>query len=217
MTNIGMESLLRSPLGRKLINDAEKYMNDLKETKAEKVTKLQGLEKLYGELAVGVPEHKNREFYRKVDGVPCIISTNAGGRVHRITPLANYIEDVGQPKSFLAHEIKSSDEITYKRMRANDLPSVSRSDEYYQTEIFGEGQPMEIFDAYITRPSNDPESPRFDADWWKYYEGAESYDAGITQHIKQLNGIYSDENIINVASRIQELKEEIQEIDTQIY
>lgn len=213
MTNIDMNSLLQSPLGRKLIKDAENYLSDLKAAKNQKKEELSRLQNRYANYTMGRPEHRMTQIFEIVEGVPTVVETNQEGRVSQITPLSEF----GEVDPLLADQIKSKDEVIYRRLRNNDLQSVSRSDEYYKAEVYGEGQPFEIFEAYVKRPSNDPDSPRYSKDWWANYEGMEDYDAGNSKYLKVLSEDYSLENVREIASKIRKVEGEIEAIDAQIY
>lgn len=214
MTNsINLEAFLNSPVGRKLQNEAEKHIANLKEERDQKKEQLKSKEFVYGELTTGASHLRNTQLYRVIEGVPTVVETNSWGQINNITPLKGY-EDITPA---LADDIKKADPLTYRRLRANDLKDITKSDEYYQTEIYSENCPVELFDAYIQRPSNDPESPRYSKDWLDHYDSPKDFEKGESKQLKQLTELYSTENLRGIAQDIRNLQKEIESIEKEIY
>ncbi|HDR7941219.1 TPA: hypothetical protein QCY47_000579 [Bacillus wiedmannii] len=214
MTNsINLEAFFNSPVGRRLQNEAEQYITNLKEERDKKKEDLKAKEFIYGELTTGAAHLRNTQLYRVIEGVPSVVETNSWGQINNITPLKGY-EDITPA---LADDIKKADPLTYRRLRANDLKDIIKSDEYYQTEIYSEECPVEIFDAYIQRASNDPESPRYSKDWLDHYDSPKDFENGESKQLKQLGKLYSTENLREKAQEIRDLQTEIEAIEKEIY
>ncbi|PFW56428.1 hypothetical protein COL13_14755 [Bacillus cereus] len=214
MTNsINFEAFMRTPAGRKLQAESEKYIADLKAERDKKKEDLKAKEFIYGELTTGASHLRNTQLYRVIEGIPSVVETNEWGQVANITPLKGY-EDVTPA---LAEDIKNADPLTYRRLRANDLKDITKSDEYYQTEIYSENRPVELFDAYIQRPSNNPESPRYSKDCLEHYDSPRDLENGESKQLKQLTELYSTENLRGIAQDIRNLQTEIENIEKEIY
>ncbi|EJV58313.1 hypothetical protein IEO_04548 [Bacillus wiedmannii] len=214
MTNsINFEAFMRTPAGRKLQAESEKYIADLKAERDKKKEDLKAKEFIYGELTTGASHLRNTQLYRVIEGVPSVVETNSWGQINNITPLKGY-EDVTPA---LANDIKNADPLTYRRLRANDLKDITKSDEYYQTEIYSENCPVEIFDTYIKRPSNNPESPRYSQDWLEHYDSPRDFENGESKQLKQLTELYSTENLRGIAQDIRDIQTEIENIEKEIY
>lgn len=214
MTNsINLEAFLNSPVGRKLQNEAEKHIAKLKEERDKKKETLKAKEFIYGELTTGASHLRNVQLYREIEGIPSVVETNSWGQVDKITPLKNY----GDVPPALAEDIKKTNPLVYRRLRSNDLKDIPKSDEYYETEIYSEKCPVELFDAYIQRPSNDPESPRYSKDWLDYYDSPKDFENGESKQLKQLTELYSTDNLRGIAQDIRNLQTEIENIEKEIY
>lgn len=211
--SINLEAFLNSPVGRKLQNEAEKHISKLKTERDKKKEDLKAKEFIYGELTTGASHLRNTQLYRLIEGVPSVVETNSWGQVDKITPLKGY-KDVSPA---LAEDIKKSDPLTYRRLRANDLKDITKSDEYYQAEIYSENRPVELFDAYIQRPSNNPESPRYSKDWLDHYDSPKDFENGESKQLKQLTELYSTDNLRGIAQDIRNLQTEIENIEKEIY
>ncbi|HFK1754362.1 TPA: hypothetical protein ACGXP3_004846 [Bacillus cereus] len=214
MTNsINLEAFLNSPVGRKLQNEAEKHIAKIKEERDQKKEQLKSKEFVYGELTTGASHLRNVQLYREIEGIPSVVETNSWGQVDKITPLKNY----GDISPTLAEDIKKANPLVYRRLRANDLKDIPKSDAFYETEIYLEKCPVEIFDAYIQRPSNDPESPRYSRDWLDHYDSPKDFENGESKQLKQLTELYSTENLRGIAQDIRDLQTEIESIEKEIY
>ncbi|MCU4884041.1 hypothetical protein [Bacillus albus] len=214
MTNsINFEAFMRTPAGRKLQAESEKYIADLKAEHAEKKEQLKSKEFVYGELTTGASHLRNVQLYREIEGIPSVVDTNSWGQVDKITPLKNY----GDISPTLAEDIKKANPLVYRRLRSNDLKDIPKSDDFYETEIYSENCPVEIFDAYIQRPSNDPESPRYSKDWLDHYNSPKDFENGESKQLKQLTELYSTENLRGIAQDIRNLQTEIENIEKEIH
>ncbi|OXC00147.1 MULTISPECIES: hypothetical protein [Bacillus] len=211
--SINLEAFLNSPVGRKLQNEAEKHISKLKEERDKKKETLKAKEFIYGELTTGASHLRNVQLYREIEGIPSVVETNSWGQVDKITPLKNY----GDVPPTLAEDIKKANPLVYRRLRSNDLKDIPKSDAFYETEIYSENCPVEIFDAYIQRPSNDPGSPRYSRDWLDHYNSPKDFENGESKQLKQLTELYSTENLRVIAQDIRALQTEIENIEKEIY
>ncbi|PGZ58536.1 hypothetical protein COE58_22805 [Bacillus cereus] len=214
MTNsINFEAFMRTPAGRKLQAESEKYIADLKAERDKKQETLEKKDLVYQELLFGANQLRSTQLYRVIEGVPSILETDDSSRITKISPLKGF----GEVDSALAQQIKEADPLTYRRLRANDLKDIPKSDEYYESEIYSENCPVEVFDAYIVRPSRDPQSPRYAEDWMGHYENLMDYEKGDSIHLKQTVNLYSTENLRGMAQEIRDIQKEIESIEKEIY
>ncbi|HDR7285539.1 hypothetical protein SIL04_10060 [Bacillus cereus group sp. BfR-BA-00331] len=211
--SINFEAFMRTPAGRKLQAESEKYIADLKAERDKKKETLEKKDLVYRELLFGANQLRSTQLYRTIEGVPSIVETDDSSRITKISPLKGF----GEIDSALAQQIKEKDPLTYRRLRANDLKDIPKTDAYYESEIYSENCPVEVFDAYIVRPSKDPQSPRYAEDWMGYYENLSDYEKGDSIHLKQTVNLYSEENVRGMAQEIRDIQKEIESIEKEIY
>ncbi|MCC2471954.1 terminase small subunit [Bacillus pacificus] len=208
------------------------FLHNLLETKMNisKAAEMSGISESYGRKITQMPNARAylsalrnqraatsimsyTELLSELSAIARGNETDDSSRITKISPLKGY----GEVDSALAQQIKEKDPLTYRRLRANDLKDIPKTDAYYESEIYSENCPVEVFDAYIVRPSKDPQSPRYAEDWMGHYENLTDYEKGDSIHLKQTVNLYSTENLRGMAQEIRDIQKEIETIEKEIY
>ncbi|PHD21298.1 hypothetical protein COF37_21415 [Bacillus wiedmannii] len=146
--------------------------------------------------------HQNLETLIKIDGVPCVVTTDGYSRISSIQELTQSVYDSMELNDKQA--VSQFDKVLHARLSHNDYNLGAKSDKYYKVFSEAEGQALEL----IQELGRNHEA-EYGADAWSQFSSGENRDAGISKHAEAIMSAYSKENRIKLANDVANLEEKI--------
>ena len=210
-----LQNFLNSATGRRLLNMAEEEQRQIQQQAKEQREFLNFEKQLLNERLYGIPAHKDKTFFQKVDGnILSAIKTGLKGEVIKIVPVTSDMELT----SGEMNQIKEIDEIAYRRLLANDFEAPKLTDAFYQTQINLENKSYEYAQMELTKPiattfSTDG-TPFMNQTLKDAYGDLAQYKTGKTLEMLSYERTHEPEAIRQFNKEIMALEEKVKQIES---
>ncbi|MCR6787884.1 hypothetical protein [Bacillus thuringiensis] len=146
--------------------------------------------------------HQNMETLIKIDGVPCVVTTDSYSRISSINELTQEVYDNMELSDKQA--VTQFDKVLGTRLSHRDYDSKGKSDKYYKVFSEAQGQPLEL----VQELGRDIEK-EYGSEAWSQFSSPEHREQGISKQAELIMSAYSKENRIKLANEISNLEDKI--------
>ncbi|MGM2824272.1 hypothetical protein [Bacillus cereus group sp. Bce006] len=191
---MNLESFLQSPTGKMFMKVAEREAQKLDERLASENQKLSEMKAFQQFSQYG--DYQNDKIIDTLDGIPVYMETDNLSRVTKAVELTPEVFNTLDTQD--QQSIKSAQPVLYERLKANDMPQVSKSDKFYKLiSQAGKGMRAEL----MLELGTDYEEI-YGNDAYKHFTNGELRNQGVSKRAEFLQHAFSVDNIVQTSKDI---------------